>query len=530
MDRKILIRLAGTSLRLPRGVRRELLPPSTAPLTITLHLRSKADRDALRAVFEAIISGRRAPLTREEFAAEFGSTKQAVEVVRRFARANGFRVGQVDLVKRTLSLTGPATRLAQAFGVNRVRLSRGDTAWDSFTGYVYLPRELAGSVIGVLGFDGSPELRRGHGSHQLSATPPKPKVSYTAPEVAELYRFPPGLDGRGQSVGVIALGGGYLNSDMRHYFRALRLPVPRIRAQGVGAKNKPRGPTAEYDGEVTGDIQTVGAIAPRARITVYFAPNTPRGFFEAVSAAVHDTRARNTVISISWGQAEVHWRKSLMRAFNELLLEAAILGVTVCCSSGDSGSFADAYDRKPHVNFPGSSPFVLSCGGTTLMGTRTRIGSERVWHNETGASGGGVSEMFDLPHWQSGFRVPRAAKGYRGRGVPDVASNADPLTGYRVYVHGNWGVGAGTSASSPLWAGLIARINQHAGTSVGLPTPYLYREFDNLVKAGAVVPVTHGNNGLYHARKGWSCCTGAGTPRGDKLASAFAKHHARKKS
>jgi kumamolisin len=512
-------------------VHREPLPRSSAPLTLTLHLRSRGDHDTLRAAFEAIIAGHRATLTRAEFARQFGTTSEAVNVVRRFARKRGFRVSQVNLVKRTMHLTGPASRLAQTFGVNRARLRRGDTTWDSFTGYVYLPRELAGSVIGVLGFDGSPELRRRHAPDELATAAPKPKVSYTAREVAALYRFPPGLDGRGQSVGVIALGGGYLASDMRHYFRALSLPTPRIRSQSVvGAKNKPRGSTAQYDGEVTGDVQTVGAIAPRARITVYFAPNTPRGFFEAVAAAVHDPRARNSVISISWGQAEVHWRKSLLLAFNEVLLEAAVLGVTVCCSSGDQGSFADAFDRTPHVNFPGSSPFVLSCGGTTLMGKRTRIGSERVWHNETGASGGGVSEMFPRPHWQAGFRVPRTAKGYRGRGIPDVASNADPLTGYRVYVHGGWGVGAGTSASSPLWAGLVARINQHAGTAIGLPTPYLYREFDRLVRAGAVVPVTRGNNGLYHARKGWSCCTGAGSPRGDKLARAFARHHRRKKS
>ena len=154
------------------------------------------------------------------------------------------------------------------------------------------------------------------------------------------------------------------------------------------------------------------------------------------------------------------------------------------------------------MNFPGSSPYVLSCGGTTLVGRRARIGSERVWHNETGASGGGVSEIFPRPHWQAGFRVPRTAKGSRGRGVPDVASNADPLTGYRIFGHGGWHVGAGTSAASPLWAGLVARINQLCGTAIGLPTPYLYRNFGKLVRAGAVVPVTRGNNGLYRARKG----------------------------
>jgi len=97
-------------------------------------------------------------------------------------------------------------------------------------------------------------------------------------------------------------------------------------------------------------------------------------------------------------------------------------------------------------------------------------------------------------------------------------------------VHGKWLVGAGTSAASPLWAGLVGRINQLTGKAIGLPTPYLYRHFNELVRAGAVVPVTRGNNGLYRARKGWSACTGAGSPRGAMLARAFAKHHKRKKA
>ena len=211
--------------------------------------------------------------------------------------------------------------------MNRVRFRRADTAWDSFTGHIYLPTELSAAVVGVLGFDESPDLRRRHRGTDLATRAPKPKVSYTAPEVAALYGFPAGLDGRGQAVGVIALGGGYLTSDLRRYFRALRLPLPRIQAQSVdGARNSPRGSTAQYDGEVTGDVETVGAIAPRARMTVYFAPNSPHGFFEAVAAAVHDARRRNTVISISWGLAEVHWRRSLVLAFNHLLLEAAGAG------------------------------------------------------------------------------------------------------------------------------------------------------------------------------------------------------------
>jgi kumamolisin len=213
----------------------------------------------------------------------------------------------------------------------------------------------------------------------------------------------------------------------------------------------------------------------------------------------------------------------MLEAFNHVLLEAAALGITVCCSSGDHGAFGDAHDRTPHVNFPASSPYALACGGTTLIGKRRAIEVERVWSNETGATGGGVSGVFKRPVWQHGSRVPTTAKGFAGRGVPDVAANADPLTGYRVCLNGKWGVGAGTSAAAPLWAGLVARINQARNAPVGLMTPLLYKEYDRLRASGAIVSVTKGGDGVYRARSGWDACTGLGTPRGEKLTREVAR-------
>ena len=144
-----------------------------------------------------------------------------------------------------------------------------------------------------------------------------------------------------------------------------------------------------------------------------------------------------------------------------------------------------------------------------------------MWNNQTGASGGGVSSKFARPAWQRDSRVPHTAKGFQGRGVPDVAANADPLTGYRVFLGGKWGVGAGTSAAAPLWAGLVARINQGRGAPVGLLTPFMYEQYERLRQSGAIVPVTKGSDGLYRARHGWDCCTGLGTPRGEILHRAF---------
>lgn len=514
----------GVGFPLLRGAHREAVTRPNAEVTITLHLRPHGGTaPTLVKLFDEIQAGRRGHLTRAEFTETFGASSQDIASVRRFARANGFRVSGVSVARRTMNLSGPGSRMAAAFGVNRVRYRIGDTAFNSLIGHVYLSPELTGVVVGVFGFDQRPELLR-RGGESLATKGTKPKVSYNVPHVARLYGFPDDLDGRGQSVAVIALGGGYRRNDLRKYFKAMQLPMPHIRSRSVdGASNSPDGTTAQYDGEVTGDLETVGAIAPRARITVYFAPNTARGFFEAVEAAVHDGRARNSVISISWGQAEVHWHRNVLLAFNQVLLEAAILGISVCCSSGDYGAFADAHDRVPHVNFPGSSPYVLSCGGTTLLADGETIQSERVWHNETGASGGGVSAIFPLPRWQRRVRVPAARNGKAMRGVPDVAANADPLTGYRIFVNDHWVVGAGTSASSPLWAGLLARINQLRGNAIGLPTPLLYQGYGKLVRKGAVVPVTEGNNGLFHATNGWSCCTGVGSPRGAKLAKALSR-------
>jgi kumamolisin len=517
--------LAGTDTLPVANVHRMRTWRSAEPLTLTLQMRSRAeDPRALERALDDIIAGRRPTLERRAFAAEFGARNDDIAAVRRFAKANGFRMTDVNETKRIIRLSGTRGRLGAAFGVNTVRYRFDESTWNSFIGPIYLPPHLAACVTGVMGFDDRPDLSRHRAGAMAAAAPPKPKISYTAPEVGNLYRFPGRLDGRGQSIAVIALGGGYRHADMRRYFASLGLEVPDIRSRCVdGARNAPNGDTKAYDGEVTGDIQTVAAIAPRAKIVVYFAPNTTRGFFEAVSEAVHDERARNTVISISWGQAEEHWKHSELEAFNRVLLEAATLGITVCCSSGDHGVFADANDRKPHVNFPASSPYALACGGTTLIGRRKQIESERVWNNETGASGGGVSSRFARPAWQRASRVPKTSDGFAGRGVPDVAANADPLTGYRVYLGGKWGVGAGTSAAAPLWAGLVARINQARGAPVGLISVLMYEKYESLREAGAIVPITKGSDGRYRARRGWDCCTGLGTPRGDRLARSFAK-------
>jgi len=196
------------------------------------------------------------------------------------------------------------------------------------------------------------------------------------------------------------------------------------------------------------------------------------------------------------------------------------MGVTVCVASGDNGSSDGINDGNNHVDFPASSSFVLGCGGTTLQSSNGKIVDETVWNDlpNGGATGGGVSNVFPLPTWQDGFDVPSPTIQGGGRGVPDVSGDADPNTGYNVLVDGEQSVIGGTSAVAPLWAGLVARINQQIGKQIGFLNPLIYAQ---AVEASGFNDVTQGSNGAFNAAVGWDPCTGLGTPNGIPLEAAL---------
>jgi kumamolisin len=294
-----------------------------------------------------------------------------------------------------------------------------------------------------------------------------------------------------------------------------------VTAVGVdGAQNQPTGDPNGPDGEVLLDIEIVGAIATGARIAVYFAPNTDQGFLDAITTAIHDTVRKPSVISISWGGPESDWTAQALRNFDAALHDAALLGVTVCCASGDDGSTDGTTDGLAHVDFPSSSPNALACGATRLESTGAKVRREVVWNEgpANGASGGGVSETFPLPSYQSNAKVPPSVNPSRfaGRGVPDVCGDADPATGYQVHVDGKDAVYGGTSAVAPLWAALIAIINQQSGKPAGFLHPTLYA-----AGTKALRDITSGDNGAYQAGPGWDACTGLGSPEGTAVAGVF---------
>jgi len=404
--------------------------------------------------------------------------------------------------------------MSQAFGTDLHRYDYPGGSYRGREGPVFVPEGLSRIVEAVLGLDDRPQLRPHFRALEVAGPDAARPAAFQTPAIAQLYRFPAGT-GRGQCIGIVELGGGYTTTDLQAYFRQLGVTAPRVLAVSVdGGRNAPGDPA---DVEVALDIEVAGAIAPAAIIAVYFAPNTDQGFVDAISAAVHDNVNNPSVVSISWGNPEARWTRQGMQALNRACQDAAGLGVTICCASGDGGSGDGVTDGRAHADFPASSPNVLGCGGTHLEGANGRITKEVVWNSSSGATGGGVSDAFALPTWQASARVPPSANrgGHVGRGVPDVAGDADPATGYTIFVQGKSSTVGGTSAVAPLWAGLVALLNQGLGHRVGFVNPYLYR-------AGArsgFFDITVGTNGAYRAKRGWDPCTGLGSPNGTALAA-----------
>jgi kumamolisin len=472
-------------------------------------------------------------ISREDFAASYGASAEDLEKIRRFAAENGLQVKEEHPDRRTVILTGKVSDFSQAFEAPLQNYQHPQGTFRCRSGALKIPQELLGVVEGVFGLDNRPQarahfrLRQSSDSSNANADLNKKKKKassglgpHTPLQVAEAYDYPSGANGSGYCIGILELGGGYNTSDLNTFFQGLNLKTPKVTAVSVdGGSNSPVGDPNSADAEVALDLEVAGAIAPSASFAVYFAPNTDQGFLDAITTAIHDTTNKPAVLSISWGGPESSWTAQAMNSLNSACQDAAVLGVSICVASGDSGA-SDGVSTGLHVDFPASSPAVLACGGTRIELSGETISSETVWNDlssDGGATGGGVSQTFALPSWQQSANVPAAPNGKGGRGVPDVAGDADPDSGYQIYVDGQSEVVGGTSAVAPLWSALIALFSQQIGKSLGFLNPLLY----TTAAEATFHDITSGNNDGYSAAKGWDPCTGWGSPDGAKLLAAL---------
>jgi len=522
------------------GSQRTLLPNSrpAGPVdpsvieSITVRVRSMGEPEALeRFVYEQANQPLAAKkyLTREELASRHGASKEDLDKIEQFAQQHDLTVVHRSSAERSIVLKGRLGDLLGAFHADVQIYHHASGTYRGRKGEIAIPDSLSGVVTGVFGFDTRPKHREPHRRKTAAHSGPGGTDGVAATEFATRYNFPATsngvtLDGAGQTVAIIELGGGYRTSDLKVFFHEVKLPVPNV--SSVSVDHAGNGPTTadSDDGEVMLDIEVAGAVVPKATFVVYFAPNNgDKGFIDAISAAVHDAERKPSVISISWGGPEASTDQQGVNAYHELFAAAGALGMTICIASGDHGTAdldAGHWDDKIHVDHPACDDLVLACGGTQID-----AGMDVVWNDGTPfdvnapggggwASGGGISEVFQVPPYQAGANMPVSINsGKPGRGVPDVAMSA---TNYFTRVDRSEGASGGTSAVAPLMAGLVVRLNQAKQMNVGFLNPFLYAN----VAKGVVRDVTVGTNAIkstiqgYNAGPGWDACTGLGTPDG----------------
>ncbi len=462
------------------------------------------------------------PMTRQALVAERKRTHaRAAARVRKFAKANRLAVREVNLAGRVLTLEGSARQMSEIFGA---RLCLYDGLYDGGArrfrariGQLMIPSEIAPWTRAILGFDQRP----------LTATPVnrlQPLAGAGAgaglwpTEVAALYGIPLDHDTSSVCVGIIALGGGYLPSDLAKALTGMQRETRVAVDQSVSGSHNTFGGGAPADQEIALDLQIMAGLVPKSKIVVYFAPNTIQSLVTAINQAIFDDVNKPQVLSVSWGSAEKFWTAPGRDAMQAVLADAQRLRVNVVFASGDQLATAGLTDGKAHVWFPASSPYALGCGGTVLGGDAT---AEAVWNDGSSGTGGGISDVFPVPAYQSGLALPPSVNdGAARRGVPDVAGAAAGTPGYRVVLNGTATVKDGTSAVAPLWAALIAIANAQRGSPLGSVNSVLY------ASPSLLRPIIRGDNRDdgkgYDAGPGWSACTGLGVPRGADIIAALA--------
>jgi kumamolisin len=541
----------------------KLLGRSNPAQRITLSIYARQNPNPPEATVRSLdalrtdLPGQRRYLTSEEFNSVYGADPADLEKIAAWAKANQLDVVESSEPTRRVQVEGTIQNVERAFSLELNEYQHPqDGQYRGREGEVHVPSELFGIVDGVFGLDtrrvGRPRRRNMGRSVSLDSASLQNKLSnpfpgsFFPPEVAQLYGYPAKLDGSKQNIAIFAFNGagspdprgGYSPAALTTYFeKVLGGKTPAITdvvVQGPGNDPGPDTEASDQQGDSTGEVMldmcVVGSVAAGANIFMYFTEFTSQGWLDALHQAITDHNAIS-VISISYGNPEDDpqgaWSRMGVRVVNQAFQAAIAKGITICVASGDDGS-SDGVGAGAHVDFPASSPFVLGVGGTKLVATSgapPTIAEETVWNElmqDEGAGGGGISAVFTKPSYQNGSKIPPSANPPHrvGRGVPDVAAVADPETGVIVmHIDGKHleQIG-GTSASTPLWAALVARLNQGLGANCGFLNPLLYAKCAN----GVLRDITVGNNGAYVAEPGWDACTGLGSPDGQRLLHALA--------
>ena len=526
--------LPGSELRPTPGARALGASDENERLSVTIVLRRRPDGAPVPepAHYRHTLPSERRRLSEPAFATRYGADPAEIEKVADFARGHGLTVDETHAARRTVVVSGTVGDFNKAFDVTLhnyehevergPRQGRRTETYRGYDGFIHVPADLAQVLVGVFGLDNRRITKRN------LADPPNTNPIPIA-TVLSLYEFPPNL-AAGQTIAIFSEL-GYLASDIAANFGA---SPPSVIDISVDASN------ANFpDGETTQDIFIAASAAPGAQIAVYFTTYSQQGWVDLVTRVIHPSpgdpqcSALSSSFYVSNGDDAATLLAegiptSWITAVTQVFEDAAIQNVTICIASGDTGAQSKVFDGKAHVQYPGSDPWVLAVGGTTIGNVIGTSSDEWAWDDATGASGGGVSDYFPPPWYQVDANVPVSVNdGHRRRGVPDVSANASPNSGYPFILGGGSAIANGTSASAPLWAGLVAVLNAALDENVGFINPVIYALNgagfrDILPEPGAADNSFLGVTG-YPVTPGWDAVTGWGSPRGVALLNAL-KH------
>jgi kumamolisin len=455
-------------------------------------------------------------LTAAQFAARFGPTAQDVAQVRQYLTSQGLTVTDVSGNRQVVDAVGPANAVASAFNTSLGNYTEGTRHYRANDSSVRLPTGVASVVEGVTGLSTRTVAHPENVPVTPKATPHAGPVGGFSPSQYDTaYRFNQvGADGTGVTVALWEFD-GYKASDLTTYNTQYGLSGPAATTVSVDGQSYDSSP-GEGEGEVELDSEIVRGVAPKATQLVYEAPNTDQGEIDMANKIVSDGRA--SIISISWGGCEPDSTSSSITSTNNAFSQAVAQGISIYSASGDDGSRDCTRTQSGSgvraVDFPGSSVFDTSVGGTSLtLGSGGTYSSESAWSS----SGGGVSTVFARPSWQPGTQTKRT--------VPDVASDANPSTGFSVFSGGSWTEFGGTSCAAPLWSGFSALYDQRAASAgkarLGFANPALYPILGGSSYATTFHDVKSGSNQDFSATTGYDEVTGIGSPIADALTSTL---------
>lgn len=393
---------------------------------------------------------------------------------------------------------------------------------------------------------------------------------YTPQELRQAYGLTSvidgGITGKGETIAIInSFGSPTALEDLKKFDKDYGLPDPpsfeQIAPIGSVPFDSNNIPQLQWAMETSLDVQWAHAMAPGANIVVLTSPvdqnSGVQGLPEFLQLEQYAISHHYRIISQSWLSPENSLftpdGEKVLNDFNTFYQNAVEEDdATFFSSSGDSGSTLGDENHVaypfPAVGFPASSPWVTTVGGTSLSTDADgNYQSEEVWNSNHGqpaapnsipvlASGGGISQYFDIPEYQKANLPQSVLETLNGhRGLPDVSAVADPTTGVPIYMgflagvedfsgNGYYDIGGGTSLSTPLWAGFLADASQYAGHPIKQLNNKLYQlGHDQETYANVFHDITVGNNIAlstipgYEATEGWDMTTGWGTPIADKL-------------